>query len=301
VEGSPGRSPSAAHNGSDPADWLFWSAVWLAAVLIGVKAYYLATRTDPALVDLGLDTSSLAAISYRDVAFALMVWALARAAMLLVRRHGAAMRVMAALFIVVATISCLYAIASVVAFGILGGFLTWALLQLVGSVRMLSSSVSAYLTRGVGVALVAVPAGYVLLVWVSTRLAGRWRIGRAWQRAAVLAFVIAWSVLGQWTYRAEWATHYDWRIADNAPWVLASSWLRTARGERAVRMSEHFTPDDLSDFEPIGQRQPSVARPPASQARRANGLQAFGERLARRPRPAARSTPPPHDNQIVME
>src|SRR4029078_11651398 len=130
--------------------------------------------TDPALVDLGLDLSSLTAISYRDVAFAFVAWASAPAGTLLAVRRACVARVrvvlagaraggegtIVVLFMIGAALSCLYAIASVVAFGILGGFLTWALLQLVGNLRMLSSSVSAYLTRGVAAGLIGVPLAY---------------------------------------------------------------------------------------------------------------------------------------------
>ena len=41
-------------------DWLFWGAVWLALVLVGVKAYYLWTRGDFQTIEIGEDLSSLA-------------------------------------------------------------------------------------------------------------------------------------------------------------------------------------------------------------------------------------------------
>jgi arylsulfatase A-like enzyme len=245
----------------DAVDWLFWAAVWLSLVLVGVKAYYLASRGDLATIELLEDLPSLAAISYHDVAFAFVAWAIARAILLFTARNPPAARIVVLAFIVFATMSCLYAIASVIAFGILGGFLTYALLQLVGNVRMLSSSVAAYLSHRVELGLVTVPLTYVGLVWLSTRMRVLAR-GARWKRASVaLAALVVWAVVGQRTYATEWATHYDWRIANNAPWVLASSWWRSMRAERRVRLSERFTPEDLSDFEPVGQRRPLPVAP----------------------------------------
>jgi arylsulfatase A-like enzyme len=278
----------------DAIDWLFWAAVWLSLVLVGVKAYYLATRGDLGTIELLEDLPSLAAISYHDVAFAFIAWAIARAALVVTARRPWASRVVVAAFIVFATLSCLYAIASVIAFGILGGFLTYALLQLVGNVRMLSSSVTAYLSRRVELGLVTVPLTYIGLVWLSTRLRLLVR-GPRWMRASIaLAVLIVWVGIGQRTYAAEWATHYDWRIADNAPWVLASSWWRAMRTERTVRLGEHFAPEDLADFEPVGQRRPLPAVLPVLRR---------GAAAARSARRAAieRSARPPNVIVIVLE
>jgi len=271
----------------DAADWLFCAASWLGLVLLAIKAYYLATRKDPALVDLGLDIPSLAAISYRDAAFAFISWAAARAALALVRGRRVLGRIVVGLFLTFAIVSCLYAIASVIAFGVLGGFLTYALLQLVGNVRMLSSSVSVFLTRGVALGLVGVPLAYLAVVWLTMRMR-MVSAGARWRRAAaILTVLILWSAMGQWIYATQWATHYDWRIADNAPWVLASSWWRAARGERTVRMGDRFTAEDLADFEALGQRR-LVPAPP------------LARRGAAAPRPA-RVSRPPNVILIVLE
>src|SRR5438093_13195520 len=155
-------------------DWIFWGAVWLALVLVGVKAYYLWTRGDLNTIEVADDLSSLAAITYRDVVFVLAAWAIARAALVLAGGRRWAGRMVVTIFLTAATLACLYQIASIIAFGILGGFLTYALLQLVGNVRMLISSVGAYLNAHVELGLVTVPLTYVGLVWLSTRfLTGR--------------------------------------------------------------------------------------------------------------------------------
>jgi len=238
----------------DPADWLFWAAVWLALVLVGVKAYYLGARGDLTTVELLANLRSLAAISYHDVAFAFVAWAVARAALFLSASRTWAGRGVVSAFILFATLSCLYAIASIIAFGVLGGFLTYALLQMIGNVRMLSSSIVVYLSRRVELGLVTVPLTYIGLVWLSTRMRPLARGPRWIRAAAALTMLIIWALVGHRTYISEWATHYDWRIADNAPWVLASSWWRAMRADRTVRLTERFTPEDMADFEPVGQR-----------------------------------------------
>src|SRR5438067_6755951 len=276
-------------------DWLFWGAVWLALVLVGVKAYYLWTRGDFQTIEIGEDLSSLAAITYRDVAFALAVWAIARAALAASGDRRWPARLVVAALLIVGTLACLYQIASVIAFGVLGGFLTYALLQLVGNVRMLTSSVGAYLNTHTELVLVTVPLTYVGLVWLSTRVRPfAW--GRPWLRGAIVSVLIGvWTIVGQRTFVADWATHYDWRVADNAPWVLASSWWRM-RGDRTVRMAETFPAEDLADFEPIGQRKPL---PPALPRARPFDSRARDRSL--RAGAAGRGTKGPNVILIVLE
>ena len=284
-----GAAPASS---STAAVWLFWSAVWLALVFVGAKLAYLAARRDPATIDSGVDLASLAAITYRDILFVACAWAIARAAAAALRSHRIASGAVVAAFVAFATIVSLYAIASVIAFGILGGFLTYALLQLVGNARMLGSSVGAYLTRRVDAALVGVPLAYLAAVLATVRARRRVRARvPAWvRRGAAPALAIAWVVVGQRTFVGEWATHYDWRIADNAPWILGSSWWQAwTAGERAVRLGETFAAADLADFEPIGQRQaaPLDLGPPPGR---------------RRPTPASRAQGrPPNVILIVLE
>ena len=78
-----GGTPEPAVRPSPPV-WLFWSAACLALVLVGVKALYLAARVDPGAGDRATDLPSLAAITYRDLAFVLAAWACARVAVVIV-------------------------------------------------------------------------------------------------------------------------------------------------------------------------------------------------------------------------
>jgi arylsulfatase A-like enzyme len=293
-----GGAPKA-RAGPDPAVWLFWSAVWLAFVFVGVKALYLAARTDPGSADRAADLFSLAAITYRDIVFVLAAWAMARA-VLAIGRARVLQRAVIAAFIIFATVTALYAIASVIAFGILGGFLTYALVQLVGNVRMIGSSVRAYLTPRVAFGLIAVPTAY--LGGVALTVAARRLVAMPpWvARAVVPALAIIWIIAGQRTFVAEWATHYDWRIADSAPWVLAStSWQAIGAGERVVQLSQQFPAQDLADFEPIGQRAEPLRIAPRQPAIRNPHV------AIRNPRPALRSPQsairPPNVILLVLE
>ena len=121
---------------------LFWSAAWLAALLVAIKAFYLG------LPHLGMLTyiRSLAAISYVDVLVAFLIWIVARTVLMMLSTRPRASRGLATVFLVFAALSCAYALGSVVVFGVFGGFVTYPLLALVGDVRMLGSSAAAYLT-----------------------------------------------------------------------------------------------------------------------------------------------------------
>src|SRR5262249_20123904 len=68
---------------------LFWGVVWLAAILVATKAYYLGLPAPHGFAD-GIEyVRSLAAISYTDLWFAVGFWALARVIMALLIRWPA--------------------------------------------------------------------------------------------------------------------------------------------------------------------------------------------------------------------
>jgi arylsulfatase A-like enzyme len=236
---------------------LFWTAVWLAVVSIAVKAYYLGVPAAITLTD-GQDyLRSLAAISYVDALFAAIVWACGRALLTLTanRRWAAAVTVTFTSF---AALSCLYAVANVVVFGVLGGFLTYPLLALASNVRMLSSSVTAEVTPRVILALVALPLGYVALVEATIRLIPPRSPSLRFRGGLACASLGVWLILGQYAFSTGWETRQDRQIANNPPWVLVSSWWQAVSGEGTVRMTDRFPASDLSDFEPLGQRAASV-------------------------------------------
>jgi phosphoglycerol transferase MdoB-like AlkP superfamily enzyme len=232
---------------------VYWATVWLAAFLVAVKAYYLGlpgSRTD-----INGYLQSLAAISYVDALFAAVVWAAARGLLALTGRFTSRPApFVAVLLLAFAGCAAVYAAASVVFFGIFGGFLTYPMLSLVGDVRMLSSSVGAHLTPRVVLTLVAVPLVHASLVEFSVRMRrvepGRLRY---WHTMAVCALG-AWLTLGLYEFSSVWATKQDRRIAENPHWVLVSSWWNAMTGDGTVRLTAQFPEEDLKDFEPIGAR-----------------------------------------------
>ena len=92
------------------------------------------------------------------------LWIAARAALALAGPRRLATRTITIAFVACAALACLYAVASIIVYGVLGGFLTYQLLALVGDVGMLRSSVAAYLTPPVAIGLVSVPLCYIALV-----------------------------------------------------------------------------------------------------------------------------------------
>jgi arylsulfatase A-like enzyme len=256
---------------------VFWAGVWLAIFLVAVKAYYLGV---PALLALSYRFDylrSLAAISYIDVLFAAVAWASARLALALVGGNKIGAAFVSSVFIAFAALSSVYAVANIIVFGVFGGFLTYPLLALIGSVRMLSSSVAAHLTPRVVLALVALPATYLTLVETTVRAVPA--LSPAWRPrdGALFASLGVWVILGQYAFSTTWATRQDRKIAENPHWVLLSSWWQAGG---PVRMADRFPPEDLRDFDPLGARTPS----PAALIRSiSTGVTKRGTREPRRP------------------
>ena len=70
---------------------------------------------------------------------------------------------------VFAAFCCVYAVVNVILYGIVGGFLTYPLMALIGDVRMVRSSVGAYLTLPAIAGLIGIPCVYLASVGALTR------------------------------------------------------------------------------------------------------------------------------------
>ncbi len=250
-----------------------------------IKAAYLGLPPGAWPSQLWTHARSLLAISYADVMFAAVLWLAAHGLVAVLGRVGLG-RITAWAFVVLATLSSLVAVVNIGLFGVVGGFLTYALLQTVGDVRMVRSSVGAHLTAPVVSALIGVPLAHLAAVIVSYR--GR-LFARTSRRAALGAAVVAllWVVGGQLAFSQDWATRREWRVAQSSHWVLLSSWWQR-NADRDVRLTDAFTDDDLSDFEPLGLR--PVA--PRSDVRKAS---------ARASRTPTVARPPPNVVLLVLE
>jgi arylsulfatase A-like enzyme len=223
-------------------------ALLLALTLVAIKAYYLGWPTG--WPGWGRYVRALAATSSLDVLFVLGLWAVALVALALGARHPRYRRVVTGAFLGLSAAAALYAVASVVMFGIFGGFLTYSLLALVGDVRMVQSSIALHLTPGVAAGLVLLPVAYLVAVLGSVRLKPQAEPFRVRGVALSVALLAAWAAAGQYAYAREWATRQDRRIAENAHWVLASSIVRAAMRDDQVRLAGGFGDADLSDFTP---------------------------------------------------
>src|SRR5206468_1610812 len=153
-----------ADSARSSVDSLFWASVCLAGVLVILKAGYLGVHGAFRGSSILSDLRSLTAISHADLIFATAFWICGRTLLAVAGDHPWVARIVLILWIACAAIVCLYTVASVVAFGALGGFLTYALVHQVGNVRMLTSSVTAYLTAPVVITLAGVPLAYIVLV-----------------------------------------------------------------------------------------------------------------------------------------
>jgi arylsulfatase A-like enzyme len=241
---------------------LAWAASWLAVMFVAVKASYLgvpAAATPRAVWDYGRD---LAAVSFVDVLFAAILWAVGRAALVLAGARPRLRLAIAIVVMAVAALSCVYALASVFFFGVFGGFLTYPLLALVGDVHMLRSSVEAQVSPLTVIALTGIPIVYVALVLATVRLTPANR-GPWWRPRAIACLTMTvWVAGGQLWFARDWTTRRDRQVAANAQWVFVSSWWDSFVGATAVRMAESFGAEDLSDFQPMlqGLRRGPLAR-----------------------------------------
>jgi lipoteichoic acid synthase len=229
---------------------LFWAAVWLAVVFVGVKGFYLGAPAAPTPHAAWDYLRDLSAVTFVDVLCAASFWISGRTALLLARDRPRATRAIAVAAVAAGAASCFYALASVFFFGVFGGFLTYPLIALVGDLRMLRSSVAAQVSPSILLALAAAPLLYVALVAATLRLA-RAGTGPRWRpRAIALAALVGWVTAGQLSFARDWTTRRDRQVAANAPWVLVASWWQAMAGEGGVRMAGAFRAGDLADFQP---------------------------------------------------
>jgi len=174
------------------------AAVTLAIALVAVKASHLGAPAGIAPRALFGYVRSLAAISYADVLFALVFWGVVRLALASVKGTRLAWLV-SSTFVAVAAGATFAAVVNVGVFGVLGGFLTYSLVQMIGSVRMVQSSVGAHLTPLVVTALVGVPLAYVFTLCVTYRWVRPQVDGRQ-ARALLVGTALVWVVGGHLAY-----------------------------------------------------------------------------------------------------
>src|SRR5258706_13080833 len=93
------------------SDWLFFASLWLAMVLVGLKAVYLGIHAGFSLREIGYWLQSLAAISHADLVFVVALWLCGRAMVAVAGTHRWISSAILALWMSVAAAVCLYAVA----------------------------------------------------------------------------------------------------------------------------------------------------------------------------------------------
>jgi len=251
----------------------------LGVSLVAIKAYHLGVPLRDGLLDYG---RSILAISYVDVLFATVCWAAARLLLVIASRRPIAARAVSGAFVGFAAVCCLYAVVNIILFGVVGGFLTYPLLAVIGDVRMVRSSVGAHVTLPAIVSLIGIPCVYLVSVAALTRLM-RAVSSTRWVSASPAILAAAWVATGHYAYVTDFVEHSDRQVAESPQWAIAASiWQMFADGG-FVRMTGTFTPDDLADFDPPKVGEVQTASLPSNVIRRATAALNVRALAARRP------------------
>jgi len=261
---------------------LFWASVWLAVVLVGIKAAYLGWPGTPAIPVNGSYLRSLAAISYLDVVFAASVWAAGLLPLLISRGRPTLMRAVSVTAVAFSAAFCFYAVVNVILFGIVGGFLTYPLLALIGDVRMVRSSVGAHVTLPAIAGLIGIPCAYLASVAALTRRMQAASSTR-WVSASPAILAAVWVAAGHYAYVTDFYGRSDRQVADSPHWAIAASTWQVFADGGFVRMAGTFTPEDLVDFDPPIVRQAQTASLASKVIRRATAALDVRASAARRP------------------
>jgi phosphoglycerol transferase MdoB-like AlkP superfamily enzyme len=257
---------------------LLWAALMLGVSLVAIKAYHLGVPPRDGLSDY---LRSLSAISYVDALFAAVCWAAARLVLVIAWRRPLAARAVSGAFVVFGAFCCVYAVVNVILFGIVGGFLTYPLLAIIGDVRMVRSSVGAHLTLPTVASLIGIPCVYLASVAALTRFM-RSASATGWGGASA-AILAAWVAAGHYAYVTQFDSLASRRVAESPHWAIAASTWQAFADGGFVRMGGTFMPDDLADFVPPNVRQAQTASLKSRVIRRATAALDVRAIAARRP------------------
>jgi phosphoglycerol transferase MdoB-like AlkP superfamily enzyme len=253
------------------------AAIALIVSLIGIKAYHLGL---PRSGGVTAYLWAVAAISYADAVFVTACWAITRLVLTMAGGGRLAPRLIAYGFVAFAAFCCVYAVVNVVLFGILGGFLTYPLLAIIGDMRMVRSSIGAHLTPATVVGLIGIPCTYLAAVVTLNRVKSP---GSRWLRTAPVAALSIWTTVGHYAYVTDFDRRADRRVAESPYWAMTASTWQAVTGRGFVRMAEAFAPDDLADFDPPTARKAKTASLSSRVISRARAALDVRATAARRP------------------
>ena len=251
----------------------------LGVSLVAIKAYHLGVPLRDGLSDY---LRWIFAVSYVDVLFATVCWAVARLALLIAWRRPLAAQAISGAFVAFAAFCCIYAVVNIILFGIVGGFLTYPLLAVIGDVRMVRSSVGAHVTLPTIAGLIGIPCVYLVSVAALTRLM-RSASSTRWVSASPAILAAVWVAAGHYAYVTDFDERSDRQVAESPHWAIAASTWQVFADGGFVRMTGTFTPGDLADFDPPNVRQAQTASLPSREIRRATAALDVRPITARRP------------------
>ncbi|MBI2834930.1 MAG: sulfatase [Acidobacteria bacterium] len=233
----------------------FWPALWLAVALVLMKASYLLNAPRMSLRPFGAYLSALAAISYQDVVLALTVGLLHWIVLRTAGSRQQVARVVHGTFVGCYVFAATYGIVNLVIFRFFQKPLSYPLLYLAGDARNVRSSVMAFVTPPLALAIAGTACLYLVFASTSARLARAHARPARGIQVSLLVLGMIWTVAGRSTLRGErWRDREDKRVAENAHWTFLASCLNEIAGTPAVVLSQSFPPEDLRDFSSVGDR-----------------------------------------------
>jgi arylsulfatase A-like enzyme len=196
-------------------------------------------------------------VSYADVLFALGAGLTAAVLLLIVRNHPGPARLVARLFLAFGVFSVVYGVAGRQVFAYYAAPLTYQLLTLGGEAAKMESSLQPFVTVPALLALVCVPAGFVVLTRIGRRLDASRPPVKLLTRVTLSIVVIAWLALGRQFLQIEtgWFESQDRHIAESPHSTFLGSLLLASPGARATLAGTEVRPEDVREFS----RQPAVS------------------------------------------
>ena len=249
-----GTAISAVWAGVDRSSAL-WPAVLLGLALAACKVVHIKPPGILSWAYISCYLGNVAIAIHADLIYALSVGLIGQAILLLARRHPRLQTAVWLSIISFFTISVLYAVISVQVFWFLRMPLTYALIYLAGDVKNMQSSVGAFMTPLLAMALVGLPLTYLAVVFAVSpfRLppTRRFRIARA----STLIVLLVFALLCHRAAQGRWSElHDNRRVAQSPHCILVASCLREIFGNPAIHFNEAFPPKDTQDFLFVNER-----------------------------------------------
>ena len=247
----------------------FWLCLWLTVALIATKAVHFGLPPEWTFSEVRSRIFEIVNVSGNDCFFALGVALAGKGLLLLTRRQARIQRMVWVGFVVFCALSVLYSVVSVRMFEILRMPLTYPLLSVGGDLTGMQSSVSAFVTTGIVVALVGAPALYLVVVTLSDRFLrfGPGRLARTVHVSCVALGLVWFADARRRQTASDWGgTRDETCIAQNPHYTMLSSFLREVFGSKSVTLKEAFPAEYLGDFQ-TGKEQPGAGQPTPGLAR----------------------------------